>query len=109
HQLVKVMTSMSLQFRARQHRFPDKFRILQILNWHAGSLASLKRTTFRKVSLEPGSIDFEPSNVSRPPKLHDCPIVSGSAPSFGFPAVAHVCSPPRHDQIMAVAKEHVAA
>ena len=35
--------------------------------------------------------------------------MTGSAPSLGFPAVAHVYRSPRHDQIVTVAKEHVAA
>ena len=63
HQFIKEMTSVRLQFRARQHGLPDKFRILQTFNRQAGRIASLKRTTLRKISLEPGGIDFEPANI----------------------------------------------
>src|SRR6476620_9127202 len=102
HQFIEKMPSVCLQFRARQHRFPDKCRILQTFNRLAGGVTSLKRTALRKISLEPGGIDFEPANIAGPSQLNDGPIVTGPAPALGFPAIAHIYRSPRHDQIVTV-------
>src|SRR5207249_10379519 len=42
-------------------------------------------------------------------ELDDRPIVARPPAAFGLPAVAHVCSPARHDQIMTMSKEHITA
>jgi hypothetical protein len=52
------------------------------------------------------SIDFEPANIPGRPAMI---VQSWPGPRRrGFPAVAHVYRSPRHDQIVTVAKEHIA-
>src|SRR5688572_31191629 len=42
-------------------------------------------------------------------ELDDGPIMAGAATAFRFPAVAHVGGAARHDQVVTMSKEHVAA
>src|ERR1044072_1812169 len=42
-------------------------------------------------------------------ELDDGPIMTWATPSFGFPAVAHVCRAAGHDQVVTMTEEHVAA
>src|SRR3979411_2937890 len=48
-------------------------------------------------------------NRARRAEFDNYPIVTWPTTSFRFPAVAHVRRSSRHDQIMTMAKKHVAA
>src|SRR3569832_1715760 len=47
-------------------------------------------------------------NMSRTSELDDGPIMTWTTTPFSFPPVAHVSRATRHDEIVAVAEEHVA-
>src|SRR5690242_850920 len=53
-------------------------------------------------------VDFDAMNVSGAAEFDDGPIVTWTTTAFSFPAVAHVCRATGHDQVVAVAEEHVA-
>ena len=103
------MTAVRLQFRARQHWLPNKLRILQILERYVDRIATLQRTTFGKISFEPGSVDLETPKVARLAEPNNRPIITRATASFGLPAVTHVQRPAGHDQVMTMTEEHVAA
>src|SRR6185503_14616140 len=71
--------------------------------------AAFKRAALWEVSFEPGRVHFQASNMAGRAELDDRPVVTRAAPALSFPTVAHVGRPSRHDQIVPVAEEHVAA
>src|SRR2546421_6191674 len=103
------MPRVRLQLGAREHRLPGESRILQSFHWHIRGAATFKRATLRKISFEPGRVDFQTPNSSRRAKFDDGPVVAGPAPPFCFPTVAHVHGPSWHDQVMPMSEKHVAA
>src|SRR3989440_3241217 len=102
------MTSVSLQFCARQHGLPGKLWILQSLERYIDCVATFQRTTLGKISLEPRSINFETPDVAGFAELNNRPLKPRATSSFGLPAITHVERPPGHDQIMTMTEEHVA-
>src|ERR1041385_8492689 len=56
-----------------------------------------QRTALRKVAFEMRRVDFDGVNVSRSSEFDDGPIVSWTATSFRFPAIAHVRGASGHD------------
>src|SRR5437763_175907 len=99
HDFIKQMTSVSLQFCARQYGLPGKLRILQSLERYIDCVATFQRTTLGKISLEPRSINFETPDVAGFAELNNRPVKPRATSSFGLPAITHVERAPGHDQI----------
>jgi hypothetical protein len=107
HHFVKEMTSVCLQFRARSTGFQTN-RILQTFNWQPAALQASSEQLSGKFPLNQ-EVSTSSRRICRAAPADDGPIVTGPAPPLGFPAVAHIYRSSRHDQIVTVAKEHVAA
>src|SRR5262249_34970777 len=107
--LIKKVPRVGLQLRAGEERLPLKLRVLESFDRHIDGVTAFQRAALRKIALEPRSIDFQPANMTGLPEPDDGPIMAGPAPSLGFPAVTHVSGASRHDQIVTMTEEHVAA
>ncbi len=58
----------------------------------------LDRAAVREVALEVGGVDDRAGNRAAHAERNDDPVMAGSAPAPGFPAVAHVLAAPRDEQ-----------
>src|SRR5207244_6877242 len=105
--IIKEMPRMRLQLRACQHYLPRHGGIGR--NCLIYGIARFKDTTLGKVTFEIRRIDFETTDLPNGAQLDDNPVVAWPATAFCLPAIAHVHRAPRHDQIVSMAKEHIAA
>ena len=62
-----------------------------------------------RVAFEVTRVDLDAPDGPGRAKPDDRPVVTGAAPSLGLPAVAHVERASRHNQIVTMAEEHIAA
>src|ERR1051325_3358775 len=91
------MARVRLQFRARQDVGPSNRQIRKFVFRKTAQTGDFKRTALGKVSLEPGSINFDALNFSRRSEFNDYPVMTGTAPPLCFPTITHICSSTRHD------------
>src|SRR6185295_3742012 len=92
-----------------QDTLPNDGQIRQILFGQVGRTGCFKRTTLRKVPLEPGGIYLHATNLAGSAKLNGHPVVTRATAPFRFPTVTHIRCPTGHDEIVTMAKKHVAA
>src|SRR2546421_363941 len=98
--LLEEMLPVGLQLGFWKNLAPPDFSASKLIGRSVGCDASVDRAHVGIVSLEVIGIDFNLPDRTRPPKLQNNPIESGTAPAFCFPAVAHIFGATRHDQII---------
>src|SRR5204862_7293741 len=103
-----IVTRMRLQPGAGQDTVPLHRQVSQTIGRGINSMRGFEGTAFRIVSFKIGSINFKSFDMSWSTKFDNHPVVSWSATSLRFPTVTHVYRAPRHYQIMAMTKKHVA-
>src|SRR5437763_2340780 len=73
-----------------------------------GRACSFEREAFGEVPTEVRGVNLDTLDSSRRAETYDAPIVSGAAPTFSLPAVAHVEAAARHYEIVPVSEKFVA-
>ena len=76
---------------------------------YCSRVAELDHTAARRISLVVIRVDLDAMQRASRGQLHDRPVVPLPAPATRLPAITHVCRSARHDEVVPVAEEHVAA
>ena len=73
-----------------------------------GRACRFERAAFGEVPTEVRGVNLDPPDAARRAETYDAPVVSGPAPTFSLPTVAHVESATGHDEVVPVSEKFVA-
>jgi len=103
------MARVRLELSPGQDAIPGYRQIGQPFDTRVAGVAGLQRTALWKISFEVGRVDFNAMDLAWRSKPDYHPIMAWTTTPFCFPAVAHVDSTVRHNQVVPVPKKHIAA